>query len=59
MDHRISKKAKSGEQTPSFSEAARATLTRQYLIVYAIVMGVYEFISSIIKDHVDVSDCYL
>lgn len=39
VDHRLNRKPKDGDQTPSFSDTARSKLMRQYLIVFAIVMG--------------------
>ncbi|KAJ3558607.1 hypothetical protein NM688_g824 [Phlebia brevispora] len=40
VDNRLSKRARAVDQSPNFStDAARSRLMRQYLIVYAIVMG--------------------
>ena len=39
VDNRINKKARDSEHAPTFSETSRSALTRQYLIVFAIVMG--------------------
>ena len=39
VDNRINKKARESEHAPTFSETSRSALTRQYLIVFAIVMG--------------------